>query len=54
MSRPSGQYKLLYAQVIAVSATDGFEWTATIGCAGTRDGLKKNMTVETVTVSSDA
>jgi len=39
-----GQYKLLYAQVIAVSATDGFEWTATID-AGTRDGLKENMTV---------
>jgi rod shape-determining protein MreC len=39
-----GQYKLLYAQVIAVSATDGFEWTATID-AGSRDGLKENMTV---------
>jgi rod shape-determining protein MreC len=39
-----GQYKLLYAQVISVSATDGFEWTATID-AGTRDGLKENMTV---------
>jgi rod shape-determining protein MreC len=39
-----GQYKLLPAQVIAVSATDGFEWTATID-AGTKDGLKPNMTV---------
>ncbi|HEY5049266.1 MAG TPA: rod shape-determining protein MreC [Acidothermaceae bacterium] len=39
-----GQYKLLYAQVIAVSATDGFEWTATID-AGSSDGLKANMTV---------
>jgi len=39
-----GQYKLLYAQVIAVSATNGFEWTATID-AGSRDGLKENMTV---------
>ena len=39
-----GQYKLLYAQVIAVSATDGFEWTATID-AGSHDGLKENMTV---------
>jgi rod shape-determining protein MreC len=39
-----GQYKLLPAQVIAVSATDGFEWTATID-AGAKDGLKPNMTV---------
>ena len=39
-----GQYKLLYAQVIAVSATDGFEWTATID-AGSMDGLKPDMTV---------
>lgn len=39
-----GQYKLLYAQVIAVSARNGFEWTATID-AGSSDGLKANMTV---------
>jgi rod shape-determining protein MreC len=39
-----GQYKLLPAQVIAVSATDGFEWTATID-VGAKDGLKPNMTV---------
>ncbi|HEY8729229.1 MAG TPA: rod shape-determining protein MreC [Acidothermaceae bacterium] len=39
-----GQYKLLYAQVISVSAADGFEWTATID-AGSRDGLTTNMTV---------
>jgi rod shape-determining protein MreC len=39
-----GQYKLLYAQVIAVSARNGFEWTATID-AGSSDGLKENMTV---------
>jgi rod shape-determining protein MreC len=39
-----GQYKLLPAQVIAISATDGFEWTATID-AGSKDGLKPNMTV---------
>ena len=35
---------MLYAQVIAVSATNGFEWTATID-AGSSDGLKANMTV---------
>lgn len=39
-----GQYKLVLAQVIAVSPSYGFEWTATID-AGTRDGLKENMTV---------
>jgi rod shape-determining protein MreC len=38
------QYKLVYAQVIAVAASDGFEWTATID-AGSIDGLKPNMTV---------
>jgi len=39
-----GQYKLVYAQVIAVAAADGFEWTATID-AGSMDGLKPDMTV---------
>jgi len=39
-----GQFKLVLAQVIAVSPSYGFEWTATID-AGTRDGLKENMTV---------
>jgi rod shape-determining protein MreC len=39
-----GQYKLVYAQVIAVAAADGFEWTATID-AGSMDGLEPNMTV---------
>ncbi|MGH8890292.1 MAG: rod shape-determining protein MreC [Acidothermaceae bacterium] len=39
-----GQYKLVYAQVIAVAAADGFEWTATID-AGSIDGLKPDMTV---------
>jgi rod shape-determining protein MreC len=38
------RYKLVYAQVIAVAASDGFEWTATID-AGSMDGLKPNMTV---------
>jgi rod shape-determining protein MreC len=38
------QYKMVPAQVIAISATDGFEWTATID-AGSNDGLKTNMTV---------
>lgn len=38
------QYKLVYAQVVAVAAADGFEWTATID-AGSMDGLKPNMTV---------
>jgi rod shape-determining protein MreC len=39
-----GQYKLVPAQVIAVGAGNGFEWTATID-AGSEDGLKPNMTV---------
>jgi rod shape-determining protein MreC len=39
-----GQFKMVFAQVIAVSPSYGFEWTATID-AGTRDGLKENMTV---------
>jgi rod shape-determining protein MreC len=39
-----GQYKLVPAQVIAVGAGQGFEWTATID-AGSIDGIKPNMTV---------
>ncbi len=39
-----GQYKLVPAQVIAVGAGSGFEWTATID-AGSIDGLKPDMTV---------
>jgi rod shape-determining protein MreC len=39
-----GQYKLVPAQVIAVGAGSGFEWTATID-AGSMDGVKPDMTV---------
>lgn len=39
-----GQYKLVPAQVIAVGAGSGFEWTATID-AGSMDGVKTDMTV---------
>jgi rod shape-determining protein MreC len=40
----AGQYKMVLAQVIAVGAGNGFEWTATID-AGSGDGLKPNLTV---------
>jgi rod shape-determining protein MreC len=39
-----GQYKLVPAQVVAVGAGSGFEWTATID-AGSMDGIKPDMTV---------
>jgi rod shape-determining protein MreC len=39
-----GQYKLVPAQVIAVGAGNGFEWTATID-AGAMDGVKPDLTV---------
>ena len=39
-----GQYRLVPAQVIAVGAGSGFEWTATID-AGSMDGVKPDMTV---------
>lgn len=39
-----GQYKLVPAQVIAVGAGSGFEWTATID-AGSMDGVETDMTV---------
>ena len=39
-----GQYKLVPAQVVAVGAGSGFEWTATID-AGSMDGVKTDMTV---------
>jgi rod shape-determining protein MreC len=39
-----GQYKLVPAQVVAVGAGSGFEWTATID-AGSMDGVKPDMTV---------
>jgi rod shape-determining protein MreC len=39
-----GQYTLVPAQVIAVGAGSGFEWTATID-AGSMDGIKTGMTV---------
>ena len=39
-----GQYTLVPAQVVAVGAGNGFEWTATID-AGSMDGIKTGMTV---------
>nr|WP_206441503.1 rod shape-determining protein MreC [Streptomyces boncukensis] len=40
----AGGYGVKGAQVIAVGATQGFSWTVTID-AGSRDGLRKDMTV---------
>jgi rod shape-determining protein MreC len=40
----SGQYKIVPAQVVALSSSQGFAWTATVD-AGTRDGVTAEMTV---------
>jgi len=39
-----GRYRMVPAQVIALSSAQGFAWTATVD-AGTRDGVRSDMTV---------